>query len=564
MPFAGYPDFRACVLDNSDKNNPEAFCAWLENQTTGSWPGEMTFGLPEVVKKAFWEAFGRYMASDKDEQKAMDFAVEAVSSLGWVKQRHGWARVSEHRMDTISLYGVPIFAVGQHNDENYTDDDLGAMVDAFHELKGRLDPPVKIGHTSDEFNKALAEKMGIVPEMIEGEAGNGVMAFGWIDDLRIDKGILFADLVDVPVPIAELIESKSYMKVSAEVMFDFFDGGKVYPRVLSGLALLGGELPAVRESGLESAVAYVSSLKPDKVVEFAEEELTYDQLEPTLTEIDHAIETTMRGKAGVGIIRAMWKEVKQKVKGMFDPQRHAMETENNDGALPPAGQASANIDEGSKINKEVEEMNAEVLKALGLDEQATDAEALAAVKKLQEGDLAAIAAALGLGEEATLEDIVAAINALREKMVPEGEFKVYADRIATLEKDNKDLKRKARKAEYKERVTELSAISGTPDKLAEDLVALEEAAGVEQAEKVFATYKELNDRMVKAGVFAVKGSPAEGNDDDEHEFSKKVKAYMEEHAVDEPTAFDACRKADHALYRQYMGSRTRIVTRAEE
>jgi hypothetical protein len=30
MPFAGYEDFDACVADNQDKQNPEAYCAAIE------------------------------------------------------------------------------------------------------------------------------------------------------------------------------------------------------------------------------------------------------------------------------------------------------------------------------------------------------------------------------------------------------------------------------------------------------------------------------------------------------------------------------------------------------
>lgn len=33
MPFAGYEDFDECVQDNQDKDDPQAFCAWLEEQT---------------------------------------------------------------------------------------------------------------------------------------------------------------------------------------------------------------------------------------------------------------------------------------------------------------------------------------------------------------------------------------------------------------------------------------------------------------------------------------------------------------------------------------------------
>ena len=35
MPFAGYEDFDACVVDNSDKNNPEAYCAAIQREVEG-------------------------------------------------------------------------------------------------------------------------------------------------------------------------------------------------------------------------------------------------------------------------------------------------------------------------------------------------------------------------------------------------------------------------------------------------------------------------------------------------------------------------------------------------
>jgi len=35
MPFAGYEDFDACVVDNADKNNPEAYCAAIQREVEG-------------------------------------------------------------------------------------------------------------------------------------------------------------------------------------------------------------------------------------------------------------------------------------------------------------------------------------------------------------------------------------------------------------------------------------------------------------------------------------------------------------------------------------------------
>jgi len=279
VPFAGYPDFDACVSENSDKSDPQAFCAWLEHKATGQWPGQMTQGLPAPVSEKFWAAFEAAMANESDEKKAIALAAAAVKDTGWSRMKQGWTRIAENKMKTRQVIGVPIFAVGTHNGDKYTATDLQSMVDAFGALTGRLDPPVKIGHTSDEFNQRLALKMGIDADMIKGEAGNGVMAFGWVEKLRISEDTLYADLSDVPEPVAELIESKAYNKVSAEVLFNYEDKGKKYPKVLCGLALLGAELPAVRESGLETAAVYAySASHPDaKVVEYEVESNTKEE-----------------------------------------------------------------------------------------------------------------------------------------------------------------------------------------------------------------------------------------------------------------------------------------------
>jgi len=602
MSFAGYPDFKSCVADHQDAKNPEALCAWLEHQTTGKWPGEMTQGLPVDVAGKFWQAFDVFMTKEKDEVKAIAFADEAASALGWIRMKQGWMHQANQKMGTRTVYGVPIFAIGTHNGDKYTVKDMDDMVSAFKALSGRVDPPVKIGHTSDEFNKALALKMGIEPELIKGEAGNGIMAFGWVDNLRVSGDVMYADLTDVPEPIADLIESKSYKKVSAEIMFDYQDKGKTYPKVLTGLALLGAELPAVKESGLETAAVYMVVNKPDSVIEFAlnSEEVTYEELRPALSDIDKSIDTVMKGRAGVGIIRAMWKELQQKVNKMFE-KKYAEEgdvfeaypwdqcmREQTDryGNEETAAKVCAMIRRKSKglsltdlpemlsdvetelnVNpkkKEEEVMNKEILKMLSLDEKANDEGVMAAIKKLQEPpagpDLKAILSALGLSEGAGMAEIVSAINALKSKAEGGGaEMKKFTDRVAQLETDNKKLKRDGRKAHYKDIAGELKAISGTPDELAEELVKLEEAGGEDVAKVVLGRYQDQNKRLIAAGVFKVKGTAAEGDGSDEHEFNKKVKAYMDKEGVDEPTAFAALRKSEPKLYRDFMAKR-RIVT----
>lgn len=257
MPFAGYPDFAACIADNGDKSSPEAFCAWLEHNVTGAWPGEMTAGLPAEIATIFWAAFG-----DTHDKTAIDRAVAAIAT-DYVRRNGAWLKVSQNtQLKTRRVEGVEVFATGTHNGDKYTIDDLDIMVSAFQSLKGRLDPPLKIGHTSDEFNLSLAKHLKIPIELLTGDGGNGAMALGWVSSLRREGKVLVADFADVPEPIARLIQSKAFNKVSSEVIFDYKDGKENYRRVLCGVALLGAQLPAVKDiKGLDKSAIFTQQKK---------------------------------------------------------------------------------------------------------------------------------------------------------------------------------------------------------------------------------------------------------------------------------------------------------------
>lgn len=40
MPFADYADMDECMEDNSDKDDPGAYCAQIHKDATGEWPSE--------------------------------------------------------------------------------------------------------------------------------------------------------------------------------------------------------------------------------------------------------------------------------------------------------------------------------------------------------------------------------------------------------------------------------------------------------------------------------------------------------------------------------------------
>lgn len=132
--------------------------------------------------------------------------------------------------DLKSLKGIEIFAVGKWNNDNYTLADLKEMEKNFPKLKGTLQPFVKLGHDSSQ---KLLQK-------------DGFPAAGWIDNVYVQGEKLFADIVDMPKKIYELIKNKAYKRVSSEIYWNLKDqSGQVYKRVLKAIALLGGDTPAV-------------------------------------------------------------------------------------------------------------------------------------------------------------------------------------------------------------------------------------------------------------------------------------------------------------------------------
>ena len=142
-------------------------------------------------------------------------------------------------LKTKKLTGVEVLAVGTWKGDDYTTEILDGMVAAFNELKGRIDPPGKLGH--DDGQK-LAQ-------------ADGYPAIGWVDNLYRDGEKLKADFRDVPAKVADLIEAKAYDKISSEVYFDREFDGKVYPHILTAVSFLGADAPAVKDIKSISDVA---------------------------------------------------------------------------------------------------------------------------------------------------------------------------------------------------------------------------------------------------------------------------------------------------------------------
>ena len=120
-----------------------------------------------------------------------------------------------------------IFAVGKWNGMTFDAADLQGMADSFNRLKDNLKVGLKIGHTA-------AQTMA-----------NGQHALGWVDKVWIAGDKLMARFTDMPDVVYKAMQKKLYRNVSVEMDVDVQYKNEQYPYVLTGVALLGVDIPAV-------------------------------------------------------------------------------------------------------------------------------------------------------------------------------------------------------------------------------------------------------------------------------------------------------------------------------
>lgn len=217
--------FTRCAETMSGKvDDAKAFCASLHKHCVGKWPGEKKHAEFPMMSR------GDLMAKCKKEHP------------DWTDEQHkAWV---EKEMKTVETYaqhanairGVEIFSPGKHNGDDYSEKDIDSMVEAFKDLDFR--PALKVGHTKD---------------------APGAPAYGWVTNLRKAGGKLVADFESMHDSVVQAIKDGRYGRVSSEIYFNLKRGGKLFPRALKAVALLGAEVPAV------------AGLKPLHKMEFATE-----------------------------------------------------------------------------------------------------------------------------------------------------------------------------------------------------------------------------------------------------------------------------------------------------
>lgn len=191
---------------------------------------------------------------------------------------------------------VDLFKVGTWTDSKgrkgkWTHKDIDDIVAGYVATKNDLHIPLKLGHD---------EKQRIV--------GDDEPAIGWIENLKRVGDKLVGDFMNVPDKLASLIEKGAYRSRSSELSPEIEIGEKKYRWLLTGVALLGGRLPAV--SGLDDILALYSSEgleheSTSEVVFYESEGEDSDDFDGILSDFNERLSAKMKGKRGAPHIRAL-------------------------------------------------------------------------------------------------------------------------------------------------------------------------------------------------------------------------------------------------------------------
>jgi hypothetical protein len=139
---------------------------------------------------------------------------------------------------------VELFAPGKWNGMVFDKDDLKDMAENFKTLKSVLFAPVKLGHNDEQ-------------QITDGMPALGEIVDTWYTDAGKDgKPKLMGKLAGLPDVVFTAINKRRYNKLSIELDIGVSHQGRFMKYVLTAVALLGADLPAVNT--LADLNAYMS------------------------------------------------------------------------------------------------------------------------------------------------------------------------------------------------------------------------------------------------------------------------------------------------------------------
>lgn len=149
------------------------------------------------------------------------------------------------------IEGVEIFATGRHRGSEIvqiSENDLNEMVASFNALghEQGFKPVLKLGH--EDVQKFFGQRKG-APNL------------GFVEKVWKEGNKLLANFANVPDAVVDLIRQGRYNAVSIEMFPKTQVEGKTFSNVLTAVALLGAELPAVK--GLKDLAATLFTEEPE-------------------------------------------------------------------------------------------------------------------------------------------------------------------------------------------------------------------------------------------------------------------------------------------------------------
>lgn len=382
------------------------------------------------------------------------------------------------------IIGVEIFSAGTWTDgesqltRTWTEKDLDAIIKTY-ESKGLM-APVKLGHTSDDFNTRVAEELDLPMSILigEDEEGSGQARLGEVVNLRREGKKLIADFDNVLDPVADLIDQGLYTFVSIEMSQD--PASKEWE--IEGAALLGGENPAVKNlESLQSAAIFStnSTGREEAVIIRSREEepeawsrtveggSLKDLVNKFLAATGKFLKEDKKGNVKLHTVAERLRSIKWSAMDLGLPENATLDqiieklielrdldpTKDSDATTDPAADPTAELSKGGDADNKFRTTAERVLSVnwnsldLGLPDGPTLDQVINALSQLRntdqdggnmtqqalekkpeeksfaigEQDLPMLYESLGLDDTATIEEIIAAIQALRDAAAAAGE-----------------------------------------------------------------------------------------------------------------------------------------------
>lgn len=285
-----------------------------------------------------------------------------------------------------------IFAVGVWNRMKFTLQDLKDIAANFEALAENHKVPLKFGHNEEQ------------------PMTDGYPALGWVSKVWVEGQKLMARFESVPSIVFKAFDQKLYRHVSVELDVDVEHRGKKYKYVLSAVALLGADIPAVNTlADLKHYIDGGERLAASRREAFSAVE---GNIKPTSSK-----EETMDKKEMEDAIAAAVTKAAAEQTAKFTTELSTLKAENE--TLKAEAKKREEADAGSKVKMARDKLTAK-LEAAVKDKVLTPAQREGAIRFMRLGDDKAV---LEVTEEQVDEYIKINGNAKKVNMSEQGKGK---------------------------------------------------------------------------------------------------------------------------------------------